>query len=134
MNELHLLQKFELGYARTELRRKLVAAVLSGAKTATASLLTDYEPTTSDPLPVVGRHHLMVGYDDEPIGIVETTEVRIVPAREVALQFARDEGEGFESVAAWLAAHKRFWHDQVITPETAIVCERFRLVQRLQAK
>lgn len=133
MNEMSQRQRFELGYPRTELRRKLVAAVLSGDKTATASLLSDYEPTTSEPLPVVGQQYLLVGYDDEPIAIVETTEVRIVPCDEVDVQFARDEGEGFESVADWLAAHERFWDGQVITHETPIVCERFRLVQRLEA-
>ena len=37
------LPPFELGYARTELRRQLVDAVLRGEKTSTAGLLEDYE-------------------------------------------------------------------------------------------
>jgi len=123
-----------LGYPRTDLRRTLVAAVLNGHKTATASLLSEYEPVTTEPQPVVGQHYMMVGYDDEPIAIVETTDVRIVPCKEIDLQFARDEGEGFESVAAWLAAHERFWQGQVITHETPIVCQRFRVVQRLETQ
>jgi uncharacterized protein YhfF len=134
MHEASQLQRFELGYPRTDLRRKLVAAVLSGYKTATASLLSDYEPVTTEPLPEVGQRYLMVGYDDEPVAIVEATEVRIVPCKEVDLQFARDEGEGFDSVAAWLAAHERFWEGHVITQETPIVCLRFRLVQTLEAQ
>ena len=105
--------------------------MLSGDKTATASLLTDYLPTTGDPLPVVGRQYLLVGDQDEPVGIVETTEVRVVVAREVDLPFARDEGEGFDTVADWRSAHERFWSDRSITDETPIVCERFRLVRRL---
>ena len=133
MNDMHTLQRFELGYARTGLRRRLVAAVLSGEKTSTASLLSDYEPATSEPLPVVGQHHLLVGNDDEPIAIVETTEVRVLAAEDVDLQFARDEGEGFDSVGAWLAAHMRFWHGQLITHETSIVCQRFRVVERLES-
>ena len=133
MHEVSQLRRFELGYPRTDLRRKLVAAVLSGYKTATASLLSEYEPVTAEPLPVVGQHYLMVGYDDEPVAVVEVTEVRVVPCKDVDLQFARDEGEGFESVAAWRAAHERFWDGQVITEEAPIVCERFRLVQTLEA-
>ena len=128
------MQRFELGYARTALRRRLVTSVLRGEKTATASLLTDYLPHTSDPLPVVGKRYLLVGYDDEPVGIVETTGLRIVPAGEVDLQFARDEGEGFETVAQWRAAHERFWNSQLITDQTTIVCERFRLVGEVAAK
>ena len=73
----------------------------------------------------------MVGFDAETIGIVETTEVLIVPAAKVDLQFARDEGEGFETVADWRTAHERFWSDRKITDETRIVCERFRLVDVL---
>jgi uncharacterized protein YhfF len=34
---------FELGYPRTELRRQLVDAVLTGVKTATAGLWSEYE-------------------------------------------------------------------------------------------
>ena len=43
-----------------------------------------------------------------------------------------DEGEGFESVADWRAAHERFWPDRNITDETVMLCERFRVVERLE--
>ncbi len=125
------LPPFELGYARTELRRKLTEAVLRGEKTATAGLATDHAPHTDEPLPKPGDRWVMLGYDDEPLAIVETTELRVVPAGAVDLHFARDEGEGFESVAAWRAAHERFWSDQEITDDTMIVCERFRVVETL---
>jgi uncharacterized protein YhfF len=83
-------------------------------------------------MPQVGEQMVLVGWDDEPLGVVETTEVRVVPAGQVDLQFARDEGEGFESVADWRAAHERFWSDRVITDQTPIVCERFRLIARFE--
>jgi hypothetical protein len=38
------LPPMQLGYPQTELRRKLVAAVLRGEKTATSSLRAEYEP------------------------------------------------------------------------------------------
>jgi len=120
----------ELGDRRTDLRRQLVDAVLRGNQTATASLREQFAPNTDEPMPQVGEHLLLVGWDDEPLGVVETTEVRVVPAGRVDLRFARDEGEGFESVADWRAAHERFWSDRAITDETPVVCERFRLIAR----
>jgi uncharacterized protein YhfF len=124
------LPPFELGYARTELRRKLVDAVLRGDKTATAGLRSDYAPHTDEPLPEVGERFALLDFDDRPVAVVETTEVRIVPAGEIDLEFARDEGEGFETVADWRRAHERFWSDHEIDDDTLIVAERFRLVER----
>ena len=115
----------ELGHARTELRRELVEAVLRGDKTATAGLQGE------DVLAKVGERWLLLDYDDKPVAVVETTEVRVVRAGDVDLEFARDEGEGFESVADWRAAHERFWSDRQITDDTLIVAERFRLVEQL---
>jgi uncharacterized protein YhfF len=74
--------------------------------------------------------------------VIETTEVRVVRAGDVDERFARDEGEGFESVADWRAAHERFWGPTpereaageppfVVDDATLVVCERFRLVERL---
>lgn len=120
----------ELGYRRTDLRRKLVESVLRGDKTATASLRDQFEPHTDEPMPQVGEQLTLVGWNDEPIGVVETTEVRVRPAGQVDLRFAHDEGEGFESVADWREAHQRFWSDRAITDETLVVCERFRLIAR----
>lgn len=125
------LPPFELGYARTPLRRALVEAVLRGEKTATAGLAADHAPHTDEPLPQPGDRWLLLGYDDEPVGVVETTEVRVVRAADVDLPFARDEGEGFESVADWRRAHERFWADRGIDDDTPIVAERFRLLRSL---
>lgn len=105
--------------------------MLRGDKTATAGLASDHAPGT-DPLPQAGDRWLLVDFDDQPVAIVETTEVRVVPATQVDLQFARDEGEGFDTVADWRAAHERFWSDQTITDETLIVAERFKLIERLE--
>jgi uncharacterized protein YhfF len=114
----------ELGYARTELRRQLVAAVLRGEKTATAGL-----PDPGESHGSAGDRELLLGFDDEPVGIVELTEVRVVPAGEIDVQFARDEGEGFECVEDWRVAHERFFQ-QAIRDDTEVVAVRFRLVER----
>jgi uncharacterized protein YhfF len=131
----------EFGFPGT-LRDQLVAAILRGEKTATASLRDEYEPAGPDELPQVGRRSVVVDSQHTPVAVIETTEVLLVPAGEVDEQFARDEGEGFESVADWRAAHERFWGPTperqaagqpsfTIEHETVVVCERFRVVKRL---
>jgi uncharacterized protein YhfF len=119
------LPPMELGYARTQLRRELVEAVLRGDKTATAGLYGD------ELLPQAGDRFLLLDFDDRSVAVVETTEVRMLRVDEVDLEFARDEGEGFETVAEWRRAHEQFWSDREIRDDTLVVAERFRLVERL---
>jgi uncharacterized protein YhfF len=121
----------ELGYPGTPLRRALVDAVLRDEKTSTSSLRVEYEPYAEEPLPRVGERLLLLDYDDRPVAIIETTEVRVVPVAEVDLDFARDEGEGFETVTEWRAAHERFWTGHQIDDDTLVVAQRFRLIERL---
>ena len=54
----------------------------------------------------------------------------MIPAGEIDVQFARDEGEGFESVEEWRQAHERFF-ERPIADDTLITAVRFRLVERL---
>ena len=123
------LPVFELGHPRTELRRQLVDAVLRGEKTATAGLLEEYEAEGEQP-DQVGARCTLLGYDDEPVAVIEVTESRVLPAAEIDEQFARDEGEGYDTVNAWREAHERFF-ERSIEPGTQIVAVRFRLVERL---
>ncbi len=133
----------EFGFAGTPLRAALVAAILRGEKTATAGLLVDYE-RDDDELPAVGERFLVLDNDDHGVAVIETTEVRVLRIGECDLEFARNEGEGFESVADWRAAHDRFWRsyaDEIreylgdpgwdVGDDTEFVAERFRLVETL---
>jgi uncharacterized protein YhfF len=123
------LPPFELGHARTELRRQLVEAVLRGEKTATAGLLEEYE-AEGEEVETAGARYALLGFEDEPVGVVEVTEARVVPVSEIDEALARDEGEGFGSVEEWRLAHERFFGRR-LDPDTAIVAVRFRLVERL---
>ena len=137
------METTELGFAGTPLREQLVAAVLRGDKTATAGLLVDYE-REGVALPQPGRRSLLVDNDGEGVAIIETTDVRVLRVGDCDEQFARDEGEGFETVAEWREAHDRFWRgyadeirahlgdpDWDVTDDTLFVAERFRLVEVL---
>jgi uncharacterized protein YhfF len=135
------LQKAEFGFPG-ELRDRLVRAILDGEKTATAALLLEYELDPNAGLPVVGGRSLVVDSDERPVAIIQTTDVKVLRVADVDIQFARDEGEGFESVADWRRAHVAFWEseqlresvgrpDLRIDDDTLLVVERFRLVERL---
>ncbi|KJY45529.1 MULTISPECIES: ASCH domain-containing protein [unclassified Streptomyces] len=124
------------------LRDSLVAAVLSGAKTTTTGLLTEYE-VTGDPLPVVGGRMAVMDSAERPVAVLEVTDVRVLPLAEVDLRHALDEGEGYASVAEWRVSHERFWHgpeirevlgdpEFTVADDTMVVAERFRVVERLQ--
>jgi uncharacterized protein YhfF len=92
-------------------------------------LLAEYEAEGEQP-DTVGDRCVLLGYDDEPVAVVEVTESRVVAAGEIDEHFARDEGEGFDSVEDWRIAHERFF-EQPIEPDTAIVAVRFRVLERL---
>src|SRR5215470_11080645 len=95
------------------LRDRLVAAIVSGTKTATSGLVLAYE-RENEPLPEVGQVWAVVDSVGRRVAAIEVTEVRVVRLADVDLQHALDEGEGDESVAQWRAGHERFWHsDQV---------------------
>jgi uncharacterized protein YhfF len=62
------------------------------------------------------------------VGVVELTEARVVPASDIDEQFARDEGEGLESVEDWRVAHGHFL-EQPIELDTPMEAVRFRFVE-----
>lgn len=120
------------------LRDKLVAAILSGAKTSTSALVLGYE-RANEPLPEVGQRSAVVDSEDRRVAVIELTEVRVVRLADVDLQHALDEGEGDESVAQWRAGHETFWHSAevraelgdpgfIVDDDTLVLTQRFRLV------
>ena len=91
------------------LRDRMIAAILGGEKTATTSLVADYE-LEGEALPSVGDRAAIVDSAGERIAVEEITDVRVACVGDVDLVHAVAEGEGFETVAAWRAGHERFWH------------------------
>lgn len=119
------------------LRDRIVAAVEAGAKTATSSLLREYE-LAGEPLPRDGQRGVMVDSEGRRRSVLETTGVESVALRDVPLAHALAEGEGYESVDDWRAGHVRFWSSPemraelgegfVVDDSTVVVLERFRVV------
>ena len=119
-------------------RDRLVAAVLRGEKTATTSMLADWE-LEDEPLPSAGDRLDVIDSDEKRVAVIELLSVDVIRLGDADITLARDEGEGFNTVSEWRREHERFWRELVIprlsgplavevTDETPIVVERFRLV------
>lgn len=111
---------------------ELLALVLAGPKRATAGLLLEFE-AESAPLPEPEGCSVVLDGAGRPRCVTRTTEVRIVPFREVDEAFARDEGEGERSLAWWREAHRAYFEracaklGTTFREELPVVLERFDL-------
>jgi uncharacterized protein YhfF len=126
-----------------ELRDRLVAAVLTGEKTATSGLLVEWE-LDGEPVPRAGERFLVVDSAEAPVAVIEMEDVRVLRLADVDITIAHEEGEGFNGVEEWRLAHEAFWNSYAdelrsrlgdpswtLVDETPVVVERFRLVNRL---
>jgi uncharacterized protein YhfF len=87
---------------------ELGALVASGIKTATCSAFWEREAEGSR-LPEVGQKSIVLDGSDNPLCIIETTEVEVQPYSGVNARFAYDEGEGERWLEYWREAHWRFF-------------------------
>jgi uncharacterized protein YhfF len=119
-----------------EMADELGALAAAGVKTATASLLWEQEADPDDTPPIIGGYSVILDGRDEPLCIIQTMELRIIPFNTVDAEFAHDEGEGDRSLAFWRAAHWRFFSRRCAEIGRApsetmpVICERFRAVFR----
>lgn len=109
---------------------ELIALVLAGDKTATASARSEYADDGSD-LPTPGGLAIVLDGAGHPRALIRTTDVAVVRFDEVDAAHARAEGEGDRSLGYWRAAHRGFFaeHGAGGFDETMlVVCERFRVL------
>lgn len=127
-----LYQTWYFGLTRED-ARELAALVLEGKKIATASLPDEYENKPED-MPVVGTCSVVTDFDGDPLCVVRTTEVRIVPFNAIDAEFAFDEGEGDQSLDYWRQVHWDYFTRRLTElgrqpGETMpVICERFELL------
>ncbi|MEQ1762955.1 MAG: ASCH domain-containing protein [Pyrinomonadaceae bacterium] len=113
--------------------KELADLVLSGKKTATASLKTvnDLEPEKA---PIDNGYSVVTSYQGDPLCVVRTTEIRHVPFNEVDAKFAYDEGEGDQTLDHWREGHWAYFSNEAPQyrlefDETSLICcERFEVV------
>lgn len=114
---------------------ELLALVLEGTKTGTASSLWDYEGD-GEPVPAVGDLSIVLDGSGMPRAVLEVTAIEVVPFDQVTAEHARAEGEDDRTLASWRRIHERFWREHSDTgfaPDMPVVCERFQVLVAMPA-
>ncbi len=130
---------------------RLLALVLEGRKTATASALWEYEPGAQGDdggdtlvrtqvdveVPEPGSLSIVLDGAGRPRALLRTTHVEVVRFGDVDEEHARREGEG--SLERWRAEHRRFFEEhapagQRVDEDTRVVLERFVVVVPARAR
>lgn len=107
--------------------------VLQGQKRATAGLLWENK-IIKKPIPKIGDLSVVTNWQQEPLCIIETTRVEIVPYEEVSEAFAATEGEGDGSLRHWREVHWLYFSRECRrlgkepSPRMPIICESFKVV------
>jgi uncharacterized protein YhfF len=118
-----------------ELANELAALVLLGTKRATAGALWSYE-AEGQRLPQPGDLSIVTDWSGNPLCVIETQSVEVVPFQEVTAEFAATEGEGDGSLSFWQQAHRAFFGREcagagrAFSENMLVVCERFAVVYR----
>jgi uncharacterized protein YhfF len=113
-----------------EVANELAELVLQGTKRATASLLSSYAAEQKR-LPRPGDLSIVTNWSGQPLCVIETLSVEVLPFSEVTADFAATEGEGDGSLAFWRDAHRKFFSRECaaagreFSESMKIVCERF---------
>lgn len=116
-----------------DLADELGALIVSGVKTATCSARWEWE-AEDRPLPQPGLLSIILDSDNQPLCIIETTEVTLRAFKDVDADFAAAEGEDDRSLESWREEHWRYFSrvlpciGHTPTEDMPLVCERFRLV------
>lgn len=89
---------------------ELISLVLSGQKTALflsfATFAIDQEP-----LPVSGELYIILDRADNPVCVIETESVNIIPFNEVTWGMAQKEGED-ENLESWREKKREYLEDE----------------------
>lgn len=112
---------------------ELAQLVMDGVKTATCSGLIFYEKE-NEPLPRVDDYSVILNSQEEPVAIIKTVDVQVMPMNEVPEEFARAEGEGDRSYRHWWQVHEIFFTQALqeiglsFYENMMLVCERFECI------
>ncbi len=111
-----------------------LALVLSGAKTAMFRPYESYE-INLEPLPISGEVYVVLNSNDEPVCIIELTDVNVIPFNEIPWGLAQKDGEN-ENLTDWKDKMSEQIQEEAdicgfsFTDETKIVCEVFKVIFR----
>jgi len=130
-------ESFHFGDSES-LADELAALVLAGTKRATAGLLWSHE-AEGKPTPKPGDLSIVEQWSGEPVCVIETVSVIVLPFEEVGAEFAATEGEGDGSLEHWRTGHWAYFGRECARlgkkPSTSmlVACESFKVVYRGRA-
>jgi uncharacterized protein YhfF len=134
VEEKRFYEAFSFG-DNEELANSLAALVLQGTKRATAGAVWHFE-AEGKRLPVAADLSVVTNWSGEPLCVIETQSVEVVPFNQVSAEFAATEGEGDGSLSYWQAAHREFFGRECVaagrefSENMLVACERFKVVYR----
>ena len=114
---------------------ELLALVLAGKKRATASSLYALAAEGCE-LPKQGSLSIVTDWDGNPRCVIETTDVTILPFREITFELCSREGED-DSLESWQRGHTRFFTEDgkelgyEFSEDMPVVFEDFEVVYRV---
>ncbi|WP_293906605.1 ASCH domain-containing protein [Phenylobacterium sp.] len=121
------LESFSFGDGPA-LADELLALVLGGKKTATCWAAAEGLKGAEVGKPMVAKDGA-----GRPRAVLETVELTQRRFDEVDAAFAHHEGEDDRTLAAWRAAHRRYFtRNGGFAPTMLLNCERFRLVEIIE--
>nr|WP_238535150.1 ASCH domain-containing protein [Fictibacillus macauensis] len=109
----------------------LADLVVKGKKKATTSGFVFYA-LENEALPQIGDYSIVLNGQDEPVAIIQSQSVEVIPMNEVTEEFALAEGEG--DYQHWWDSHETFFtqllkeYEREFEPSMLVVCERFKKV------
>ncbi|WP_162261078.1 ASCH domain-containing protein [Weissella minor] len=104
--DAHLYAAFGFGMSK-DMQNELAQLVVDGTKRGTASALALYEDDEAKPQ--VGDYSIILDGDSQPVAVIQTTQVEILPFNAITEAHAKREGEGDLSLAYWQQAHIAFF-------------------------
>lgn len=116
-----------------ELAHELAALVLQGTKRATTGSVWSFE-AEGKPAPRVGDLSIVTHWSGEPLCVIKTLAVEMVPLSEVTAEFAAIEGEGDGSLAFWQQGHRDYFIRECaqagrpFSEHMLVACECFEVV------
>lgn len=116
-----------------QLANELGCLVLRGTKRATAGSVWSFEDEGKR-LPQHGDLSIVTSWSGQPLCIIETQAMDVLPFREVTAEFAATEGEGDGSLTYWREAHRQYFRRECTSAGRTfsecmlVACERFQVV------
>ena len=107
--------------------------ILTGQKTATSSLIWEFE-INNEALPSIGDLCVIENGKGEPVCVVETIWVETIPFAKVDAKFAKEYAEADGTLEDWKKVFGKYYAGVCLslgkefTPDTLLVCERFRVI------